>query len=145
MRIYLDFDDVLFNTRTFIEKLKSIFETYGVSRELFEQTYQEMRAESPGKGFCYSFERHIKQLSPHGTFDGESLSQELEACMADTSAFLFPDVIDFLQLLHEAGHTIVILSFGDLEFQESKVRGYSYRTVHRKISSLTKTKLRRCK
>jgi FMN phosphatase YigB (HAD superfamily) len=123
MRIYLDFDDVLFNTQAFLEKLKSIFETYGVSRELFEQTYQAMKAESLGSGFCYSFEAHMDQLRPHGTFDEENLGKERERAIADTAEFLFPDVRDFLAALKEKGYQISILSFGDQSFQEKKING----------------------
>lgn len=123
MKIFLDFDDVVFNTQAFLEKLQNIFMHFGVSRELFFQTYQEMKSDDAIQGFCYSFQEHIQKAEQHVELAGDALLKELEAVMADTSDFLFPDVKNFLEFLRKNDAEIFILSFGDISFQGGKIAG----------------------
>lgn len=123
MKIFLDFDDCLFDTQAFYVELQNIFEGFGVSEELFKKSYQEIRAEFPPGGWCYSFDAHINRLQQNVSFDEESLRQKLAVFSTDTKKFLFPDVEDFLILLRENAFRIFILSFGDTEHQMAKISG----------------------
>ncbi|MDP3957080.1 MAG: HAD family hydrolase [bacterium] len=123
MKIFLDFDDLLFDTRAFFDGLQDIFEEFGIPGELFRKSYQEMKAEFPPEGWCYSPEMHIERLRQHSPFDVEGVRKKLEVFMADTEKFLFPDVKEFLAALKKSGQSIFILSFGDVHFQTAKISG----------------------
>ncbi|MFZ2187015.1 MAG: HAD family hydrolase [Candidatus Moraniibacteriota bacterium] len=123
MKIFLDFDDLLFNTRAFSDGLQDIFEEFGISKELFRASYQEIRAEFPVGGWCYSCEMHIERLRKQLSFDEEGLRKELGIYVADTEKFLFSDVKGFLSSLKKSGYKIFILSFGDADFQSTKISG----------------------
>jgi hypothetical protein len=124
MKVFLDFDDVLFDTRAYYEGLKNLFNEYGVKRELFEKAYLEIREESLVDGaWCYSFENHIARLRRYVSFDENGLRKKLAAYITDTSQFLFPDVRAFLTVLQKSGARAYILSFGDVEHQTAKITG----------------------
>ena len=40
MKIFIDFDDVLFNTKDFIRDIKIVFRRHGVSEDVFSETYK---------------------------------------------------------------------------------------------------------
>ena len=123
MKIFLDFDDTLFNTRDYYSALKDIFGECGVPRDLFQKSYQELRSETPVKGWCYSFEIHIERLQKYIDFDEESLRKKLKSFILNTKKYLFPDVKDFLSSLQKSKHKICILSFGDVHYQTAKILG----------------------
>jgi FMN phosphatase YigB (HAD superfamily) len=122
MKIFIDFDDVLFNTQAFTAFLQEIFKNFGIGKELFRQTYEEVKKHTGGKNFSYTFEAHVKALQDHLEFDGEGLLQVLKNETADTSKFLFPDTLPFLEFLRKAGHSAWILSFGDSGYQMMKIQ-----------------------
>lgn len=123
MKIFLDFDDTLFDTNAFFVNVQDIFEEFGISKEISLKSYQEIKAEFPGGGWCYSFGRHIEKMKQYVSFDEESLQDRLTICSANTERFLFSDVKDFLLSLKKNGHTLFILSFGDTQFQSAKIAG----------------------
>lgn len=123
MKIFLDFDDTLFDTNAFFVSLQDIFEEFGISKEISLKSYQEIKAEFPSGGWCYSFERHIEKLKQYVSFDEKGLRNRLMIYITTTERFLFSDVRDFLSSLKKNGHTLFILSFGDIQFQSAKIAG----------------------
>lgn len=123
MRIFVDFDDVLFNTRDFTSYLKEIFREFEISDELFHQTYEEVKMNTGGKDFSYNFENHVQILKSYLGFDATALLEKLQATIKDTSRFLFSDSLSFLESLKNQGHSILVLSFGDTDYQGRKIGG----------------------
>lgn len=124
MKIFFDIDDCIFDTQKFFGGIQDIFEEFGISRELSLKTYQEIKAEYPqGRGWCYSFEAHIERLKEYVSFDEDNLQKKLETYISDTRKFLFADVENLVVSLKKSGHSVFILSFGDLSFQKTKISG----------------------
>lgn len=123
MKLFLDFDDTLFNTNEFYAALEDVFDGAGVPKELFWQSYQELRSEAPSEGWCYSFEVHIERLRRHIVFDEDGLRKTLASVVLNTEKYLFPDAKDFLESLRNAQHEVFILSFGDVSHQTAKISG----------------------
>ncbi len=123
MKIFLDFDDCLFDTGLFLKSLEEIFATSGVTPELFHRTYQAMKENASGNGWQYSCDAHIEMLKPEVSFDEQSLREKLKVCFAHTAEFLFPDVKNFLATLKSGGIHLFVLSFGDPTFQKQKIAG----------------------
>lgn len=124
MKIFFDIDDCIFDAQKFFSGIKDIFEEFGISRELSLKTYQEIKAEFPsGRGWCYSFEAHIERMKKYISFDEENLRKKLEKYISDTRKFLFADVENLVVSLKKSGHSVFILSFGDLSFQRTKIFG----------------------
>lgn len=117
MKIFIDFDDVLFNTKKFKEKLADIFASVGISKEEYEKTYFKPRDEHSVK--VHDIEEQIQRLKGVCSFDEEELRKLLDNLMQDTSSFIFDDVVPFANA--NKGDELAILSFGSKDFQKKKV------------------------
>jgi FMN phosphatase YigB (HAD superfamily) len=122
MKVFVDFDDVLFNTGAFVAHLKSIFADFGINEELFTKTYEAMRTAAHGGNFCYRFDKHVAKIREHKAVDEAALIGALEAALKNTEAFVFADSKEFLRFLTERGHDVRVLSFGDQGFQTNKIQ-----------------------
>lgn len=123
MKIFLDFDDTLFDTKSFFFGLRDVFVINGVSPELFQLSYQIIKTGSDSKPLGYSSDTHIEYLQNFVALDVVALRQALAVYMSDTRKFLYDDVENFLKTLKKYGHTPYILSFGDKEYQMAKIGG----------------------
>lgn len=119
MKVFIDFDDVIFNTKKFSANLVNFFECNGVSREMFQQHYYDPNDNNP-----------IKLFDPEGLFlrlekcekiDTRKLREKFTAHLSDLSNFVFADVEKFLT---EIGReNIFLISFGLSAFQNEKIVG----------------------
>lgn len=122
MRVFVDFDDVLFNTGAFVAHLKNIFADFGINEALFSETYEAMRTVDHGGNFCYRFDKHVAKIREYKAIDEQALVGALEAALKNTEAFVFTDSKEFLQFLTKHGHDVRVLSFGDQGFQTNKIQ-----------------------
>lgn len=118
----IDFDDTIFNTRGangFKEVRIKVLENLGISKDLYKGTYLEARDAEP---IGYNNLKHAQVLSKHG-FDKDKILQALEKTTSPEilKTFLFDDTIGFLEKMKEFNKPMVLLSFGDAEFQTLKV------------------------
>lgn len=131
MKIFLDFDDTLFNTKAFALHLRQVFAKYGIPEELLASTAAAMKDGTVGG--WYSPEKHIALLAEVCAFDHSRLRADIAAFLGETKQFLFPDAMDFLALMKERGHTLSIISYGDNTFQMKKIRGAGIEHFFEKI------------
>lgn len=123
MKIFLDFDDTLFNTRAFIEDMKGVFEECGIPKNLFNRSYQEVKIGFGETERTYDFDVHLRKLKESVSFDEIYLREKIQAFVADSARYLFPDVVKFISFLKDRGCSLFILSFGTSEFQREKIVG----------------------
>jgi FMN phosphatase YigB (HAD superfamily) len=117
----VDFDDTLFDTQRFKQARLAAVADLGVSEEIFWKSYYQARNASDGS-FVYSDERHAQILSIFG-FEENKILEKLKSVSAKISNFLFNDSIDFLEFLRSTKQRLILLSLGDPNFQEYKVKG----------------------
>jgi len=123
MKIFLDFDDTLFNTRAFIEDMKGVFEECGIPKDLFDRSYQEIKVSFGKTERTYDFDVHLRKLKESASFDEMCLREKVRTFVADSARYLFSDVADFVSLLRKNQCSLFILSFGTSEFQKEKIVG----------------------
>lgn len=123
MKIFLDFDDVLFNTRAFIEDMKGVFEECGISKELYQTAYREVKIGFDQGERTYDFDAHIKKLQQYCSFDETKLRDKIQTFIGNGKRFLFPDTENFLFSCKKDNCLLFILSFGTSDFQRAKIVG----------------------
>jgi hypothetical protein len=132
-RIFLDFDDVLFNTRDFRHDLKAILQQYGVQPEVYEETRSQAYTEAAfEKGACYNIEKHILTLKQEcKNLDVVAATQDVMKFLCNLKKYVFSDVVNFLHSYSK--ESLYLLTFGGKDFQEKKIQGsqlmHSFGTV----------------
>lgn len=117
MKIFLDFDDVIFNTKEFVEDIKKIFRKNGVSDEIFSKYYYDY----PQKGNVrkYNLTKHLARIKEKTGIESKSIREEIDNLIADTKKYLFKD----LSLLFNLGNAdLYLVSFSDTQFQKKKIK-----------------------
>ena len=61
-KIFLDFDDVIFNTRDFVKDYKEIFYSFDVPEKLFRKYYYGYPVKKNGQLLQYNPEEHLQCL-----------------------------------------------------------------------------------
>lgn len=127
MKIFLDFDDCLFDTvlvhGEFWLDLRKIYERGGWNVEMIEKTADEFSdASFDGKPNTYSIEKHLVALNRYQPSEHyEAVKQECHDFMHELDRYLFPDVMLFLKGFLK--QDLFIVTFGDPGFQKGKIFG----------------------
>ena len=122
MRIFVDFDDVLFHTGVFREDFRKLCEKYGIAKETFIKSYAVIK-KNDEEFATYDFERHVALLKKTLSFDEEALREAIRKFLVRTQKYIFPDTKDFFAHLSLTGHGVYIISHGTSWFQHDKVKG----------------------
>jgi hypothetical protein len=119
MKIFIDFDDVIFNTGKFVINLRNFFQENGISEDLFRKYYYTEIENSEIKLFdpWNMFER----LEREQGFDAKNIREKFSKQLADLESFVFPDVAEFLKKMGK--QNIFLISFGLPVFQNEKIVG----------------------
>lgn len=118
MKVFIDFDDVIFNTKKFKHDFKDMIVEHGVSGEIFDKYYNDPLDSRAIKTFdpWLQIERiHDNEIK----IDKKKMNNLVDEFIADMSCYLFADVFDFVRTV-DVGN-ISIVSFGEREFQTRKV------------------------
>lgn len=129
MRIFIDFDDVLFNTKKFKEDCFGIFQGKGVSRKIFDECYYDPLDNRNIK--VYDVRGHISRICKKMGLDAAVFEEEVGAFVADTSQYVFSDVAETLKKFHKKD--LNIISFSVTNFQKSKIVGSDVAKFFNKI------------
>lgn len=120
MKIFLDFDDSLFNTRKFRGKLIEIFLKNGVSRKDFFGTYYDYPQKTPSGLKKYSPNRQIKLLEKRLNINSAKIRKDLQKLVKNTKQFVFSDARDFLKSFKKSN--LYLVSYGYTNFQREKIK-----------------------
>lgn len=115
MKIYLDFDDTIFDTFTFVEELIAVWMRAGFTEEDFDRAYRETQARAGD----FDMETLIKVFAETRSFDEVQTRRRIEKLLASADAFVYPDFFTFAQLF--AKEDLKMLSFGTTDFQRDKI------------------------
>ncbi len=120
MKIFIDFDDVLFNTKEFIADLKKVFYKNGISKKMYTESYEaHPNINSSGKLSKYDVYDHINILEEKFKIDVTNLRQDIDNVIAELSRYVFPDVPEFIGRFEKKD--IHIISFGETKLQTDKI------------------------
>ncbi len=120
MNIFFDFDDVLFNTKRFKKDFADLFvKKLNLTEKEFEKSYSDTKKIS--KNCNYVFENHLNILKEKFDFDEKKFRKDFENFTRDLNMYIFEDVRDSIEKLHDAGHSLFIVTFGSPFIQNVKI------------------------
>lgn len=117
----IDFDDTLFDTERFKQARLNAVKKLGVPEDVYWHTYTTAIQNATGNMY-YGDRQHAEAMAEHG-FDADALEKNLvETSNPDAMpGWLFPDAMQFLQALKDAGARTLLLSHGTSAFQTTKI------------------------
>ena len=120
MKIFIDFDDSLFNTKKFRDQLINIFLKNGVSRKDFLKTYYDYPRKTSHGLKKYDPIKQIDFLAKKRGFDGKKLKHDLDRLVLNSSEFVFDDTRIFLNNFEK--NNLILISFAKTKFQCDKIK-----------------------
>lgn len=124
MKVFLDWDDTLFNTRDFIKDLSLLFVPLGISSDVYTETRKHAYVMFDAITDVYDIELHLAQFVKNkADFDIIEAARLVDIFLEDTSKYVFADVRQFLENMKEKKVDCYILSFGQSDFQRKKIAG----------------------
>jgi len=138
MKIFIDFDDVLFNTKLFYEGIKNVFFENGISEEIFKKYYKDPEIEKK-RGIIQKYNPY-KQIEKIGKIGIETkkLKRDFSNFIKNTSQYIFEDGIEFLEKMKN--EDLYIISYGDRKFQNEKIINSGIAKYFKRISIAETTK-----
>ncbi len=131
MKIFIDFDDTIFNTKKFKHDLISIFLKHGVTLSDFENSYYAFQKPNKTKGLHYDPRAQIRALKKNNRGDGKKLEEEISVFLSKLETYVFGDVLKFLQMFPR--RNLFILSYGHDVFQRKKIKGAGISGLVRRV------------
>lgn len=122
MKIFIDFDDVLFNTKDFKEDLLNVFIKNGITKSQFKQSYW---------GRTYNLEKQIKAIENKYNVDADKLEKDIDNFLSDLGKYVFLDVHNFIESVGR--ENIFVASYGHKNFQEQKIKSSGLGNSFKKI------------
>jgi FMN phosphatase YigB (HAD superfamily) len=121
MKIFIDFDDVIFNTRRFKADFQNIFSQFGITADIFVRNYYNYPPNKKGSSIeTYILEKHLEKISQKFSFDRLALKRSIHNFLKDTRQYVFSDVENFLKKFSPS--ELFLISHGKQNFQRKKIK-----------------------
>lgn len=117
IKLFIDFDNTLYDTRFLKKNLFEVLEGKGFSKTEVLSTY-----EKASSNYNYSPKSHLDELLKVREFNAKATEAIIESLYLDAPEHLFNDTIGFLKSLNREKFEVDLLTLGDSEFQKRKVK-----------------------
>ena len=117
IKLFIDFDDTLFDRNAFRDDLFAVMGSLGPTEAELKTSYQAVYADGyagPMAQLTYINEN----IEP---IDLAVSKQKIDGFLADTSKYLYPKSIEFLESIDRTKYCPNLLTVGGVEFQKAKV------------------------
>ncbi|MDD5083788.1 MAG: HAD family hydrolase [Candidatus Moranbacteria bacterium] len=128
MRVFIDWDDTIFNTRDFVTDFSTVFTDNGVPFDMYKKTRQNAYRVLGDDTAIYDMEMHLSSIASQKiVFDTDAVRKSAAVFLQDTSRYVFPDIRLFFERAREKNIRVYVLSFGQSAFQNEKINGTGLR------------------
>lgn len=125
MQLILDFDYTLFDTAALKQAMIHALQQFGVTAEQFFVAEKHVKQ----KNGMYELQTHLSMLVEEAQH--EAAMQSIQHLLQNTAQFLYPDVMPFLK--RHAEHQLILLSFGNPDWQRAKIEHTGFLEVFHDI------------
>jgi hypothetical protein len=129
MKIFIDFDDVIFNTKKFVADRGKIFQKNGVSQKIYTKCYHS--EVETGRIKRYECRAHIRRARNLVAFDVKKLERDLDNHLAHAEGYIFSDAVKFLEKFKQAD--LYLVSFAKTEYQKAKIKNSKISSYFKKV------------
>ncbi len=116
-KIFIDFDDVVFNTKQFKDDFRQMFVAHGISGEIFDKHYNDPNDSRAIKTFDPW--KQTENIGKELEIDTAFLAGLVDEFISGMARYLFDDVSEFVKAFGK--ENIWVVSFGECDFQTKKV------------------------
>lgn len=117
MKLFIDFDGVLFNSKSFREELISQFEKSGFSRQEVFDTYNAECLDGN-----YSPADHLERLKEIRDFNLKMAQARADSLVKRSKSYLYDDVLGSLKNISKLNYEVNLLTLGNPSFQPKKIK-----------------------
>src|SRR3989344_1350984 len=118
-KLFIDFDDTLFDRNTFRQRLISLIKKQGFSDKEVEDGYKAVYKNNGYDGVWTHLEYLHKKVRP---IDLEKATSDVDSLFLEAKKLLFPDALKFLRQIDRKKYEVNLITVGGLEFQKEKVK-----------------------
>ncbi len=133
MKIFIDFDDVIFNTKEFGAEMRKFFQLNGVHEELIDKYYYASNCNEKYK--LFDPWAMLDRIEQHESLSMKEVRTRFSNHLVDLSPFVFPDVEKFLKFVGRKN--TYLISFGLPIFQNKKITASG---VHKLVNGCVVTR-----
>ncbi|HRY82815.1 MAG TPA: HAD hydrolase-like protein [Candidatus Moranbacteria bacterium] len=120
MKIFIDFDDVLFDTREFVIDYKKIFKSYGINEKIYDKYYYNYPANKNKSFKKYNSKMHVREIGKNFPINARKIEKNITNFIKNTRKYIFKDVYKFVNRFSKKD--LYIISFPKIGFQETKIK-----------------------
>ena len=133
MKIYIDFDGTLFNTDKYMSESVRILSEYGIDNIMFSKVKKELF----GDKNLFNLNAIVDYFMKKYNIDIE-LKNRIDSLL--NNSYLYSEVIDCLEQLINSGYELYLLTYGDEEFQNVKIKASNIDKYFKEIIITDKNK-----
>ncbi|MBI4049841.1 MAG: threonylcarbamoyl-AMP synthase [Candidatus Doudnabacteria bacterium] len=128
MKIFLDFDGVLHDTRRMIDRTNTLLKKFGVDPQVWADSWEAMSQPDHYKVGLYTIEQHAQQYAKIRKFNTRKFVEDYWK-FHDGINYLHKETRDFIRRVNKISEP-TLLTHGDPEFQMRKItRSGTYKLV----------------
>lgn len=116
MKYYIDFDNTLFDSEKFYQDLLKIAESFGLSKIMIDECYQDNFSNELFNPF-----KVIEYLIEKSNINKE-INKEIKKLLINAKKYLYDDTILFLEFLKKENFSLILLTYGDVSYQKAKIK-----------------------
>lgn len=117
MKLIFDFDHTVFDMTEMHKSLKDSVVGLGVSKEHYQDAYNDV---TQWKMFTLS--DFSQRISRDAGVDAQQIERAFDSVAKESFLYIYDDVESHFERLKTAGHKIYLLSWGDADWQEKKIK-----------------------
>ncbi len=117
-KLFIDFDGTLFDTSGFKKEIFNIFKKAGYSETDVQKAYTASFLD-----YCYSIEEHFCRLQKIKKINPKLTQARIDEALKDTQKYLYDDSINFLENIDRKKYSVILITFGEVDFQKKKFEG----------------------
>ncbi len=139
MKLFIDFDDVLLNTKKFIKNFRKIFRENGITELVFRKYYYDYPVRQKKGGLKkYDSTEHVRRIKKELGMDTRKLEKDLKKFIKTAKKYVFSDAEQFL--LNFKRDDLYLVSYAKTKFQEDKIKNSGLAKRFKRIIILDKMK-----